>query len=169
MRRVVGEGLVLEPQRAAHAPEMFALLSDPAIYEYEQAPPESEAWLAQRFARLEGRGSPDGREAWLNWIVRLPGGEAAGYLQATIDDAGSASIAYVFASRYWGRGLARRAVEAMIGELRDHHGVRAMTATLKVVNQRSRHLLERLAFTLAEDQSGIDADEVRMRRGIQPP
>jgi ribosomal-protein-alanine N-acetyltransferase len=167
MRTVAGNGVVLEPQLAAHAPEMFALLADPAIYEYENAPPESEAWLAQRFARLESRGSPDGRETWLNWIVRLPDGEAAGYVQATIDPEGSASIAYIFASRFWGRGLARRAVEAMIGELRDRHGANVLVATLKTVNQRSLRLVQRLGFTKAADQSGLEADEIRMRRPIQ--
>jgi hypothetical protein len=40
--------LVLEPQVAAHAAEMFRVLGDPAIYEFENAPPESEAWLARR-------------------------------------------------------------------------------------------------------------------------
>ena len=29
----------LEPQTAAHASEMFALLQDPRIYEYENEPP----------------------------------------------------------------------------------------------------------------------------------
>ena len=168
MRVVAGEGVVLDPQVAAHAREMFALLADPAIYEYEGAPPESEGWLAQRFARLESRGSPDGREGWLNWTVRLPDGAAAGYVQATIDAAGTASIAYIFASRFWGRGLARRAVEAMIGELRERYGVRATVAVLKSVNQRSLRLAERLGFTRAGDQSGIEPDEIRMRRAFSP-
>ena len=169
MRTVAGEGVVLEPQVAAHAPEMFALLADPAIYEYENAPPESLEWLAQRFARLESRGSPDGRETWLNWIVRLPSGEAVGYVQATIDASRTASIAYIFASRFWGRGLARRAVEAMTGELRDHYAARAMIVVLKAVNERSLQLAQRLGFAKAPDQSGIEADEIRMRRALQPP
>ena len=44
--------LVLEPQVAAHAAEMFAVLSDPALYELENAPPESQAFLERRFALL---------------------------------------------------------------------------------------------------------------------
>ena len=169
MRPVAGDGILLEPQVASHAPEMFVLLQDPAIYEYENEPPESEAWLAQRFARLESRGSPDGRETWLNWIVRLPGGEAAGYVQATIDAAGNASIAYILASRFWGRGLAGRAVEAMIGELRDRYGARVLVATLKAANLRSLRLAERLGFTRAPDPSSIEADEIRLWRPIQRP
>ena len=167
MRTVVGDGIVLEPQVAAHAPEMFAVLSDPAIYEFENQPPASAALLEQRFRLLESRESPGGGDTWLNWIVRLPGGEAIGYVQATLDDQGSAGIAYVFASRYWGRGLARRSVETMIGELRSHHGARRMSAVLKAANLRSLRLLQRLGFTAAAQQAGIDADEIRMQRDLQ--
>jgi RimJ/RimL family protein N-acetyltransferase len=166
MRTVVGEGMVLEPQLATHAREMFALLSDPAIYAHENAPPESEAWLARRFQRLEGRASADGSEAWLNWVVRLPTGEAIGYVQATVGDTHRAGIAYVFASRYWGRGLARRAVEAMIAELGARYGVRTLTAVLKASNVRSSGLLRRLGFTRSPDASDIDADEIRMQRAL---
>ena len=45
------DGFVLEPQVAAHAEAMFVVLSDPAIYAYENAPPESLEWLRKRFER----------------------------------------------------------------------------------------------------------------------
>src|SRR5262249_17360241 len=45
--------LTLEPQVEAHADAMFELLMDPAIYEYENAPPESLEWLRERFRKLE--------------------------------------------------------------------------------------------------------------------
>ncbi len=41
MRVIETATLVLEPQVASHADEMFAVLSDPAIYEHENAPPLS--------------------------------------------------------------------------------------------------------------------------------
>ena len=65
----------LEPQIAAHAAEMYAVLADPAIYEFENAPPPSRQWLAERYARLEARRSADGSQRWLNWVVRLASGE----------------------------------------------------------------------------------------------
>src|SRR5256885_15929378 len=59
--RVIETGrLTLEPQTAAHAEEMFAVLSDPAIYEYENEPPPSLEWLRSRFTKLESRRSPSG-------------------------------------------------------------------------------------------------------------
>ena len=169
MRTVVGDGIVLEPQVAAHAREMFAVLSDAAIYEHEGGPPESEEALAHRFRRLESRASADGREAWLNWVVRGPGGEAIGYVQATVGPASHAGIAYVLASRHWGRGLARRAVEAMLGELSGRYGVTMVTAVLKASNARSLRLLRRLGFTASDRSSGIEADELRMQRALQAP
>lgn len=124
---------------------MFALLADPAIYEYENEPPASLEWLRGRFAKLASRVSPDGSEKWLNWVVRTHEG-LAGYVQATVYPDASADIAYVFASRFWGRGLASGSVAAMITQLREVHGVRKLGAIFKCANLRSRRLLERLGF-----------------------
>ena len=149
MRVIKVANLSLEPQTALHAEEMFVLLSDPAIYEYENEPPRSLAWLRERFAKLESRHSADGREQWLNWVIRLPTSELIGYVQATVRADGRADIAYELASAYWGRGLAYQAVQAMIAELIENYSVRTLTAVLKGENWRSRRLLERLGFAIA--------------------
>jgi len=154
MRIIKCPGLTLEPQTAAHAERMFVVLSDPAIYEFENEPPQSEVWLCARFTRLELRRSSDGQEQWLNWVIRLPTTELIGYVQATVRSDGTALIAYVLASAYWGRGLARLAVEAMIGELACHYQVRTILAVFKHVNQRSARLLERLGFQLVPPAVG---------------
>ncbi len=80
----MSEPVTLIPQTAAHAEEMFALLSDPALYEHEGEPPASLEWLRERFARLETGRSADGSEQWLNWVMALPGDALAGYVQATV-------------------------------------------------------------------------------------
>lgn len=151
---------VLEPQVAAHAPEMFAVLSDPAIYEFENAPPASQAWLAERFRKLETRTSGDGSEQWLNWVVRLPSGELAGYTQATVEPSGFATVAYELASRYWRRGLGSCAVSAMLVELASAYRVHTFLAVLKARNFRSLALLERLGFRsgLPEHLASVDAE-----------
>jgi RimJ/RimL family protein N-acetyltransferase len=164
------EAITLEPQVAAHAEEMFAVLSDPAIYEYENDPPESLEALRERYRRLESRRSADGRELWLNWVVRLGDGPLIGYVQATVRPGGVAAIAYIFASAYWGRGFASRAVKALIGELGASHGVRELTAVFKRLNVRSRRLLERLGFELSDAKraaaAGIGDDELMMERRL---
>lgn len=168
MRIVRAARVILEPQTAGHAEEMFVVLADPAIYEYENEPPRSLDWLRERYRKLESRRSPGGDQQWLNWVIRLPSGELIGYVQATVHADGRAGIAYELASAYWGRGLAREAVQAMIGELGQNHGVGALTAVFKRANHRSRRLLERLGFSAASPsrcaELAVEADEALMQR-----
>ena len=171
MRVVEAADLVLEPQTAAHADEMFAVLGDPAIYEFENEPPPSLEWLRTRYAKLESRRSADGREQWLNWVIRIRTTELIGYVQATVRPDGCAALAYELASAHWGRGLARQAVEAMIGELAEHHGARRLSAVLRPENLRSLRLLERLGFSRASPEEQLrhraEPGELLMLRDIR--
>ncbi len=171
MQTIQTPSLTLEPQVAAHAAEMFLVLSDPAIYEYENEPPASVEWLRVRFRKLETRQSADGTEQWLNWVIRLPTSALIGYVQATIYANGTAEIAYVLSSPYWGRGLAHQAVAAMIAELVAQYNVQRLLATLKRANRRSLRLLERLGFTQATPelyaQHQVEPDELLMQREIE--
>ena len=146
---------------ASHADEMFGVLCDPAIYEYENAPPASVETLRARYAKLESRRSGDAREQWLNWVIRMDGVGLIGYVQATVHADGSAGIAYEMASAHWGRGLGRRATEAMIEELTAHYDVTTLFAVAKQRNFRSLRLLERLGFARA-------GPEVSAARGVEP-
>ncbi len=169
LRPLHGPRLTLEPLVQAHAAPMFVVLSDPAIYIHENAPPPSEAALRERYARWQRRAAPDGREAWLNWVLRLPDGSLAGYVQATLPLDGTAFVAYELASRHWGQGLAVEAVSAMLAELRSRYGVHTFRAVLKAANARSRALLHRLGFASAMPPPAalaglVDADELLMSR-----
>jgi RimJ/RimL family protein N-acetyltransferase len=162
MQSVGTPRLVLEPQTVAHAAEMHPLLADPALYRHENEPPPSVDWLRERFARLESRRSGDGREEWLNWVLRLrEGGALVGYVQATVRADGSATIAYVLGSPHWGRGLATEAVRGMIDALAAHHGVHTLRAVLKRSNEPSLRLLQRLGFVPA-------TPEEEQRREVEP-
>lgn len=167
MRVITTDHLTLEPQTAAHAEEMFAVLSDPAIYEYENEPPQSLEWLRTRFTKLETRLSADGDEQWLNWVIRLPTSELIGYVQATVRREGRAAIAYELSSAYWGRGLAHQAVTAIMVELVEHYGVRSFFAVLKRENFRSMRMLERLGFSPDSPEQHathqVEVGEVLMR------
>ena len=147
----------------AHAPEMFRVLSDPAIYEFENEPPMSEEWLARRYELLESRGSLDGTEQWLNWAVRLPAGELAGYVQATVLASGTSYVAYELNSRYWRQGIGSSAVTAMLEELRSIYAVHTFVAVFKTANHRSMALLRSLGFSpVAQPQAAEfrpEADE----------
>ncbi|HKS22663.1 MAG TPA: GNAT family N-acetyltransferase [Thermoanaerobaculia bacterium] len=133
---------MLEPLTVAHAPAMFSLLSDLALY----APPSLEH-LQRVYAQLETRRSPDGTEEWLNWIV-LRDGEVIGFVQATIYTDRSANVAYVFGRSHWGHGYAIEAVTAMLAQL---DGCKFF-ATVDAGNARSIRLLERLGFRHVEGE-----------------
>jgi RimJ/RimL family protein N-acetyltransferase len=148
----------LEPLLVEHADELFQVLSDPAIYTFENSPPVSVEALRSRYERLQTRVSPDGSEVWLNWAVRLPDGGLAGFVQATVLPDGHAWVAYELNSRHWRRGIGSRAVAALLVELRERYAVRVAMAVLKAANVPSRQLLLKLGFERA-----APADEARLR------
>ncbi len=152
MRTLQTARCTLEPQLQAHAAGMFEVLADPAIYEFENAPPPSAQWLAERYRRLESRGPEDGSEQWLNWVVRLPCGALAGYVQATVLPSAVACVAYELGSAHWRQGIGSSAVRAMLDELREQHGVHTFVAVLKARNFRSEALLRHLGFEQADSQ-----------------
>ena len=180
MRTLHSARLLLEPQTPLHAPAMFKVLSDPAIYAYENQPPVSLNALTQRFQRLEARQSPDGRQQWLNWVLRQRSdGELIGYVQATVQADGRALVAYELASRHWGQGLGSEAVQAMLDELAGSGSVRRVQpvrpvhhalAIFKRANHRSLALLLRLGFAdaAADDpaRSALEPDERLMSRSL---
>lgn len=154
----------IETLAPGHAGTMFQLLADPEIYRYlDEDPPSSVEALEQRYEVLVNPASPPDGEVWLNWVVVVDSPEnstVVGTVQATValiepsDPEGSgagrrAEIAYVFAPRYWGRGLARRAVELMLLELAERHGVANATATIDARNARSLALVRGLGFAPA--------------------
>ena len=140
--------LTLEPLRVVHAASMYRRLQRDAIYRFiEERAPRSRASLEARY-RFLGRGrSPRNRaERWLNWIIRLRMPSTyVGYVQATVLPKGDAYVGYVVSPPWWGRGIGREAVAAMIRRLRSR-GVRTFIATVDERNRRSIGLLERLGF-----------------------
>lgn len=173
MRTLVAPPVRLEPLMVSHAPEMFAVLSDPAIYEFENEPPSSEEALTRRYAILEGRQSHDGRQTWLNWVIRVPSGQLAGYVQATVLPSGVAYVAYELASRFWRQGIGSAAVAAMLTELRENYRVNLYAAILKARNYRSVALLQKLGFQPASAEQclafGMEADELAMVKPVANP
>lgn len=147
MRLIEANTLRLEPLVAAHAEEMFEPMSAPEIYEFIAGePPTSLSSLRQRYRQLERGRSADGRQLWLNWVVRLASGQCAGYVQATIYHGSTGDLAFVFAPRYWGRSVAFEACQAAIQYMARELGVSALYATIDPLNSRSAHLLTRLGF-----------------------
>jgi [ribosomal protein S5]-alanine N-acetyltransferase len=152
MRTLFCPPYILEPQVAEHAHEMFVVLSDSAIYEFENEPPVNEQWLTKRFERLESRCSSDGEQHWLNWVIRLPGGKLCGYVQATVLQDRSAYVAYEINSQYWRQGIGSSAVLTVLQELQSQYSVQTFIAVLKARNFRSVALLRKLGFDSASEE-----------------
>jgi len=142
----------LEAQRPAHAPGLFAALSDRRIYDFlDEGPPASvEDMRATILRRLDGPqdGSAD---LWLNWTV-FAGDTIAGYTQATVNPAAArADIAFVLSPAFWGQGVAAQACRLMFSQLFERFGPLTLHADTALGNDRSRRLLARLGFALARE------------------
>ena len=116
--QISSERLRLVPLTVADAAEMVGVLSGEALYAYTGGAPPGLSELRARYAG-QVAGPPDGREEWRNWILRRePGGEAVGYVQATITGEGRrAEIAWVVGLRWQGQGYATEAARALVGWL----------------------------------------------------
>jgi RimJ/RimL family protein N-acetyltransferase len=128
--------LRLEPVRITHAAEMAPLLDDQRLHAFIGGRPLSESELEGRYARWVAGWSGDGRERWLNWIVRERGsGCAVGTLQATVTRPSRlrAALAWTIADRFQRRGYAREAAAAVVAWL-TQEGVSEFTALI-----HSRH------------------------------
>ena len=147
VRRIHANSLLLEPLVAAHAEEMFEPMSAPEIYAFiAEEPPISLSALRKRYRELARGCSADGREIWLNWVVRVASGSCAGYVQATINPGSTGDLAFAFAPQFWGRSVSFEACQAAVQHMAQELRVRRLYATVDALNVRSMHLLTRLGF-----------------------
>jgi RimJ/RimL family protein N-acetyltransferase len=112
--------LRLVPLAVGDAPEMVAVLADPALYAFTGGEPPTLVTLEARYL-AQVAGSADDEERWHNWIVRtLDSDEAVGYVQATVtvtDRGLAADVAWVTGTAWQGRGYAAEAAAAMVAWL----------------------------------------------------
>lgn len=121
--------LDLIPMQPEDAHEMVDVLADARLYAFIGGrPPSRDELIARYQSQAIGR-SAEGDEEWHNWIVRRrPRGEAIGFVQATIVDAGgSADIAWLIGIPWQGHGFAAEAARALVDWL-ERGGVSVITA-----------------------------------------
>jgi RimJ/RimL family protein N-acetyltransferase len=144
-----GGRLTLEPLTAWHGESLFAHLKEPLLYTFiPKEPPIAAGEVMRRFEALETRRSPDGRELWLNWAVRLTQGGYAGLAEATVLPGGEATIAYWVFLPFQRQGIGRESVAMMLDHLRDI-GVAEAIAFIDTRNAASIRLVEALGFVRA--------------------
>jgi RimJ/RimL family protein N-acetyltransferase len=129
--------LVLEPLRSGHADELAPVLDDVSLHRFIGGEPVGVEEMRARFERQALGHSPDGRECWLNWVVRERStARALGTVQATVQatvgesDAGAvAELAWVIGTAHQRRGVAKEAVALMSAWLRER-GVLRLRANI---------------------------------------
>ncbi|MGI9052105.1 MAG: GNAT family N-acetyltransferase [Ilumatobacteraceae bacterium] len=108
--------LVLTPLVATDAEVMVDVLGDEQMHEFTGGHPLSLEELRSRYRRLEVGRSPDGDEAWMNWVVRLGDDlRPVGVMQATVAaDRSSADVAWEIGVTLQGNGFASEAASAVV-------------------------------------------------------
>jgi RimJ/RimL family protein N-acetyltransferase len=159
--------LRLETLRVDDAGAMVAVLADPELYRFTGGEPPPLAALRRRYeAQVAGR-SPDGREAWHNWIVRLADdGASIGFVQATVvdDDDGAgacADVAWLIGVPWQGLGYAAEAAGALVAWLLAR-GVTPVTAHVHPDHAASARVAERAGLSATTQ---IEDGERVWRRG----
>ena len=173
MKVIRTERLVLEPLQEAHAPEMFRILGDPLIYTFlHERPPFTEDELRARYRFLERRRSPDGAHEWLAWVLRGPGGEVYGHVNAIVHARGAADIAVVLTPRMWRQGFAREAVQAAIADLKANHRAKYFFGTVSPRNDSAIALFQHLGFRVVSradfDMRAVDNGDLVFVQGRNP-
>ena len=140
--------LRIEPLDGRHAPLLFECLCDPAIYEWISLPPPSDVESLRarwdRVARFPHTGVAVMDFAWA--VQRIDDGAWLGRMDAEVTALGVATnVGYVFASAWWGQGVATEAVTALSEHLR-RLGVVRQHATVTLGNDASCRVLERAGF-----------------------
>ncbi|HUF73874.1 MAG TPA: GNAT family N-acetyltransferase [Gammaproteobacteria bacterium] len=149
--RISTARLELTPLRRDHAEEMFSILSDVSLYEHTRGvPPASVSELHARYTYLESRRSPDGTEAWLNWVlVEIATGMSIGYVQVTVTSQ-HADIAWVVGTLWQRRGFATEAANAVVAWLRCA-GVRAVRARIHPMHSASQRVAANAELSLTHE------------------
>ena len=161
---------------ASHADEMFPGFQNPAIYTYIPSDvPQDLRTMKSRYARLESRLSPDGKEAWFNWVLRLKSTvqfdmPCIGFIQATLSlQEKTALIAYGLFPEFWRQGYAKEALISMLDHLFSQYDVTTIEALIDTRNKASQALLatvnfQQVAFLPQADFfKGENSDEYRYR------
>jgi RimJ/RimL family protein N-acetyltransferase len=120
--------LVLEPLEPGHADELVNVLDDSALHRFTGGEPCGIVELRARFERQARGESPDGREGWLNWVLRERATERpVGTVQATVPGRNGgqvAELAWVIGTGAQGNGFAKEAAATVAEWLRAQGVVR---------------------------------------------
>jgi RimJ/RimL family protein N-acetyltransferase len=153
---ITSERVQLSPLMPDDAGELVDVLSDPRLYRFTGEAPTDLEGLRDRFERWATRHSPDGRERWLNWVIRdRQTGMALGTLQATVrpeEPKPVADVAWVLGVEAQGHGYASEAARALVAHLASK-GIREFTAHIHPNHVASNRVASAIGMQPTEEWS----------------
>ena len=150
--------LLLEPLVLAHASTIYEQLLDQRLYQFiPQSPPTSLQVVETRYLALSSRLSPDGQEAWLNWVIRFREKSVyVGTLEATVHANSTAAIAYTIFPLFWRQGYAKEGCSRVLEHLCQEYRVSVAYADIDTRNIASISLVEALGFEHTSTRMNAD-------------
>jgi [ribosomal protein S5]-alanine N-acetyltransferase len=150
--------LFLEPLIINHAEALYKQLLDEKLYKFiPQEPPVSLQALQKRYGALSSRISPDEREIWLNWVMRIRETNIyVGTLEATVYSDFTAKIAYMVFSQFWQQKFAKEGCECMLNYLSKNFSIKRVVIEMDTRNIASIRLAKSLGFKCISTK--FDAD-----------
>lgn len=151
--------LTLRPLQMGDAASLFAILGDAQAMRFWHRPPlprlaTVQAQLADELAAMAAGG-------FFYWTV-VKDGDAIGSIDLSHIENGAAQTGFLFRRDQWGRGYAREAMTAVIGQALGALRLDELSALAHRDNLRAASLLARLEFQ-AEDGPG-EASRFILRR-----
>jgi RimJ/RimL family protein N-acetyltransferase len=140
--------LHLRPLAVADAPAIFAIMKDPEAMRFWDWPALSDPAVAadivaSQVAAMDAGGA-------LYWVAALsPNGPAIGTCDLSEIDSHHrrAEIGFLFHRRYWGKGFASEAIQAIVAHAFVTMRLERLWARFHTGNDASKKLLERLGFS----------------------
>lgn len=162
------ERLRLRPMRPDDAGALFPVTDDERLHAFTGGVPDTMDELRSRLDVWAHERSSDGRQAWLNWVVRAADDRRVlGAAQATVErgeDGPRAVVAWMVGSRHQQRGFASEAARAMIEWLQTQ-GVLRVDAHIHPGHQASAGVARNAGLTPTTETVG---GEVVWRLRTQP-
>jgi RimJ/RimL family protein N-acetyltransferase len=161
------EKLRLTPLVPTDAGALYPVLDDERLHAFTGGRPDTLEEVRARLRAWSSERSPDGRQAWLTWLVRATDdGRVLGTTQATVErtpDGLVAVLAWTTATAEQGRGVASAAAVAMTGWLTDA-GVGRMDAHIHPEHPASAAVARHVG--LAPTDERVDGETV-WRRSVE--
>lgn len=154
---VTTERLSLEPLSVEHAPEAFLVFDDLRLHRWTGGIPRTLAETEEKYRSWTAGQSPDGRQGWLNWIVRrATDAHVIGTVQATLSHPANgpmnAELAWVVGTEHQNSGYGREGALAAASRLRAH-GAGSLTAYIHPQHTASTRIARALGMTPTDTHS----------------